>query len=66
MELNAQAQLAPPRIEDYEDYRAFLSDFHNFKKSSHSSWSYRMFAARSGIASAQLPAIGYAGEEKLK
>ena len=65
MELNAQVTAPPPKIENYEDYRQFLTDFHQFKKSTHSSWSYRLFAARSGISSPNYLQLVMQGKRNL-
>lgn len=65
MELTPQTSLHRPQVENYEDYRRFLSDFHRFKKSVHSSWSYRLFASRSGISSPNYLQLVMQGKRNL-
>src|SRR5665213_182035 len=41
----------PPRVIDFEDYHVLLRAFFDFKKSANPRFSYRRFAALSGIKS---------------
>jgi uncharacterized protein (TIGR02147 family) len=65
MKTNETSQLLPPIILNYEDYRMFIRDFYDFKKSQKSTFSFRRFAQLAGIKSSNYLMLVMQGKRNL-
>lgn len=54
-----------PSVYDYLDYRSFLSDMFNFRKSKNAAFSYRYFSSKAGFASPNFLKLVSNGQRNL-
>lgn len=55
----------PPQIETYDDYRFYMRDFYEYKKSQSPGFSYRLFAQRAGVKSPNYLQLVIQGKRNL-
>ncbi|MBX2987890.1 MAG: TIGR02147 family protein [Bdellovibrionaceae bacterium] len=65
MEMKAQASRPLPRVSEFSDYRAFLRDFFEFKKSTRAGFSFRRFAGLCGLKSPNYLQLVIQGKRSL-
>ena len=63
--LEVNSHSLPPRVVDYSDYRLFLRDFYNFKKSQNLHFSFRKFSALAEIKSSNYLMLVMNGQRNL-
>jgi uncharacterized protein (TIGR02147 family) len=65
VELEAVKSIVKPKIEDYECYRKFLSDYYYFNKGQFSGFTFRRFSQLSGFKSPNFIQLVIKGERNL-
>ncbi len=65
LETESTQELVRPHVVKYENYRSFLKDFYLFKKSLRDSFSYRLFAMKSGLKSPNYLQLVIQGKRNL-